>query len=102
MAANERVTVTLPSDLVRDIDRIERNRSRFLLEAVRHELARRRREQLDQSLQAPHRESEPLAEAGLEQWASGLPQEEASDLVDPEAGEPVQWVPGEGWVPENE
>jgi metal-responsive CopG/Arc/MetJ family transcriptional regulator len=34
----ERVTVTMPSELVAGIDRIESNRSRFIAEAVRHEL----------------------------------------------------------------
>ena len=33
---NERVTITLPTEVVRDIDRLEKNRSRFVLEAVRH------------------------------------------------------------------
>ena len=39
----ERVTVTLPAEVVEDIDRQERNRSRFVLEAVRRELKRRQR-----------------------------------------------------------
>jgi metal-responsive CopG/Arc/MetJ family transcriptional regulator len=38
MANVERVTTTLPEDLVRDIDRREKNRSRFVAEAVRREL----------------------------------------------------------------
>ncbi len=45
--ATARVTITLPAGLVEDIDRMERNRSSFVLEAVRRELQRRRREQLD-------------------------------------------------------
>jgi metal-responsive CopG/Arc/MetJ family transcriptional regulator len=44
MPPNERITVTLPAEVVRDIDRLEKNRSKFVLEAVRHELKRRRRE----------------------------------------------------------
>jgi metal-responsive CopG/Arc/MetJ family transcriptional regulator len=39
MAVNERVTVTLSADLVQEIDRLERNRSRFISDAVRHEPA---------------------------------------------------------------
>ena len=35
MASMERVTVTLPMDLVRDIDRREKNRSKFVAEVVR-------------------------------------------------------------------
>jgi metal-responsive CopG/Arc/MetJ family transcriptional regulator len=37
MANIERVTVTLPGDLVGDIDRREKNRSKFIAEAVRRE-----------------------------------------------------------------
>jgi Arc/MetJ-type ribon-helix-helix transcriptional regulator len=61
MAGVERVTVTLPNDLVRDIDRREKNRSKFVAEAVRHELDRRRRKELGRSLQNPHPESAELA-----------------------------------------
>jgi metal-responsive CopG/Arc/MetJ family transcriptional regulator len=56
MANVERVTVTLPKDLVRDIDRREKNRSRFIAEAVHRELDRRRREELRRSLENPHAE----------------------------------------------
>ncbi len=50
----ERVTVTMPGELVAGIDRIEGNRSRFITEAVRHELQRRQRQELLRSLEAPH------------------------------------------------
>lgn len=50
MATNERVTVTIPAQLVDDIDRFERNRSRFIVEAVERELVRRRRDGLLRSL----------------------------------------------------
>ena len=46
MSTVDRVTVTLPTELVSQIDRIEKNRSRFMLLAVRRELRRRRREEL--------------------------------------------------------
>jgi Arc/MetJ-type ribon-helix-helix transcriptional regulator len=98
MVSVERVTVTLPNELVRDIDRREKNRSKFVAEAVRNELDRRRREELRRSLQNPHPESAVLAEQGLEEWARGLPEEDAEALVDGSAGKPVQWVPGVGWV----
>lgn len=98
MPTSERVTVTLPTELVQDIDRLENNRSRFVLEAVRHELKRRRRKELKRSLHNPHPESEQLAEAGFDDWASRLPDEDAGDLVDLQAGTPVRWIPGEGWV----
>ena len=61
-----RVTVTLPADLVEDIDRAERNRSAFVLEAVRRELRRRRREQLRRSLDAPHPETRKMVEVTYE------------------------------------
>ena len=66
MVSVERVTLTLPNDLVRDIDRRENNRSKFVAEAVRHELDRRRRAELRRSLQNPHPESAALAETACE------------------------------------
>jgi len=98
MPTQARVTVTLPEEVVRDIDRIEQNRSKFVLEAVRHELRRRRREELRRSLRAPHPEAAVVAEAGLDDWGDRLPDEDASGLVDPCAGKAVSWIPGEGWV----
>ena len=98
MSSVGRVTVTLPLDLVRDIDRRETNRSKFVAEAVRNELDRRRRAELRRSLQNPHPESAVLAEQGLEEWARGLPEEDTEALVDTSGGTPVCWVAGEGWV----
>jgi len=98
MPGVERVTVTLPGDLVRAIDRREKNRSKFVAEAVRRELDRRRRAKLRRSLQNPHPESADLAEQGLEEWARRLPEENAEALVDASLGTPVRWVPGQGWV----
>ena len=73
MATTERVTVTLPVELVHSIDRLERNRSRFITEAVEHELSRRRREGLLRSLENPHPEAVELAETGLAEWGASLP-----------------------------
>jgi Arc/MetJ-type ribon-helix-helix transcriptional regulator len=98
MTGVERVTVTLPNDLVRDIDRREKNRSKFVAEAVRRELDRRRREELRRSLQSPHPESTELAAQGFEDWTRGLPEEDTEALVDGSAGKLIRWVPGEGWV----
>ncbi|MGH9368709.1 MAG: hypothetical protein ACRD3M_13665 [Thermoanaerobaculia bacterium] len=96
--AADRVTVTLPAEVVQDIDRQERNRSRFVLEAVRRELKRRKRELLRRSLENPHPEAGQLADAGLEEWGGRLPDERGSDLLDARGGTRVRWVPGRGWV----
>jgi hypothetical protein len=95
--ATERVTVTLPAEILQDIDRMETNRSRFVLDAVRHEIERRRRQALRRSLSNPHPDSAQLAENGFDDWARGLPDEDVTELVDVRAGKPVRWVPGEGW-----
>lgn len=97
MATTERVTVTLPAQLVEGIDRYARNRSRFITEAVEHELVRRRREGLIVSLTSPHLEAAELADAGLADWAASLPADDEG-LVDPNGGKPVRWIEGEGWV----
>jgi metal-responsive CopG/Arc/MetJ family transcriptional regulator len=98
MPGVERVTVTLPADVVRDIDRREKNRSKFVADAIRRELNRRRREELRLSLQNPHPESAQLAEQGIEEWMRDLPEEDTDSLVDRGAGSAVRWVPGAGWV----
>ena len=93
----ERVTVTMPAELVASIDRIERNRSRFIAEAVRHELQRRQRLALQDSLQSPHPDSLATAALGMPDWA--VAQTDAdNDLLDPEAGIPLAWQPNTGWV----
>ena len=96
--ATERVTVTLNAELVERIDRLERNRSRFIAEAVEHELARRRRDALRRSVRSPHAETVELVNAGLGDWTSDLPGDEG--LVDLTAGTPVRWVEGHGWKKE--
>jgi hypothetical protein len=98
IAGFERVTITLPNDLVNDIDRREKNRSKFVAEAVRHELDRRRRAELRRSLENPHPESAELAEHGFEEWTRGLPEEDTEALVDSGAVERVRWIPGQGRV----
>lgn len=99
MSRTARVTVTLPAELVDGIDRVERNRSRFIAEAVEQALVRRRREGLLRSLKDPHPEASELAETGLADWAATLPADDEG-LVDPSAGKPVRWVEGKGWVEE--
>ena len=98
MASVESVTIILPDDLVRDIDRRDKNRGKFIADAIRNELDRRRRAELHRSLQNPHPEGADLAQEGLEEWTQDLPVEDTGALVDNTAGKPIRWVPGEGWL----
>ena len=100
--ATTRVTVTLPSELVAEVDRLEKNRSRFVLEGVRREVQRRKREELRRSLAGPHPESLEMTDEGLIAWLEGLPEEEEADLLDVSAGTAVRWREGEGWTPAEE
>jgi Arc/MetJ-type ribon-helix-helix transcriptional regulator len=93
MAGIKRITVTLPEDLLREIDRQEKNRSRFVAEAVRRELERRRRVELRLSLDNPHPES-----VEMDNWLRELPDEDTDALLDSGAGKAVRWVPVRaGW-----
>jgi hypothetical protein len=96
MSTMERVTVTLAAELVEGIDRVERNRSRFIAEAVEHELARRKRESLLSSLREPHAETLNAADSGLADWTADLPDDEG--LVDLKGGTAVRWIDDRGWV----
>jgi hypothetical protein len=92
----ERVTVTLPSKLLDGIDRFEQNRSRFIAQAVEHELERRRREELLRSIRSPHPGGDDLSKLGTGDWLPDLV-EDAAELVDLADGTPVRWTSGEGW-----
>lgn len=70
--ATARVTVTIPSDLVPGIDRIEKNLTRFILETVRHEIQHRRRQEPLRPLRHPHPETAEPAELGPGKWAHGI------------------------------
>ena len=96
-----RVTVTLPENIVKEIDRWENNRSKFVLEATERELELRRRQGLERSLRYPHPESHQMAEAGIEDWGEGWTADD-EELVDPSAGKPVRWTPDDGWHEEPE
>lgn len=98
MASAEQVTVTLPVDLLNDMDRRERDRSKFVADAVRHELERRRREELERCLKNPHPESDPLAEQGFNEWAQSLPEEDTESLVMKDSGRAIRWAPESGWL----
>jgi len=92
----ERITVTLPPELVKGIDRVEKNRSKFIADAVRQELERRRRAELLRSLQNPHAETAELEQAGFDEWTKNLPDEGLDFLVKRGAGTPVRWIGGKG------
>jgi hypothetical protein len=96
MRTTERVTVTLPAKLMEKIDRLDRNRSRFIAEAVERELARRRGAARLTSVSNPHPETADLADPGLGDWTADLPDEQG--LVDVCGGTAVRWVEGQGWV----
>jgi hypothetical protein len=98
MSASERVTITLPAYLLHEVDQLERNRSRFIAEAVQHEIARRRRAALLESVRNPHPETTQFVDNGLTDWTSELPDDEG--LLDPSTGTAVRWVEGRGWVKE--
>ncbi|MCD4748682.1 MAG: ribbon-helix-helix domain-containing protein [Thermoanaerobaculales bacterium] len=92
-----RVTVTLPDEIVDEIDRREVNRSRFVTEAARRELEWRRYQELQRSISNPHPECGRVAEMGVEDWGRGSGSDDEG-LVDLEAGRVVRWEPGMGWT----
>lgn len=96
----DRVTITLPRGLVDAIDKVDPNRSGFLAKAAARELRRRERLALRKALDARawSAEDRQLTDAGFQAWAEALPHEEVATMVDLEAGMPVRWVPGVGWV----
>jgi hypothetical protein len=96
VVTTQRVTVTLPSTLLDGIDRFEQNRSRFIAQAVEHELERRRREELLRSVRSPHPGGDELVQLGTGDWLPELV-EDAAELLDLGGGTPVRWVSGDGW-----
>lgn len=93
MPTTERVTITLPAEMLTVIDRLARNRSGFIAEAVERELARRQRKELLRSVANPHPEAAELADARLTDWAENLPDDDDL-LVENSIGTAVRWVPG--------
>jgi hypothetical protein len=96
VVTTERVTVSLPSNLLEGIDQFEHNRSRFIAQAIEHELEHRRREELLRSVRTPHPGGDDLASLGTADWLPDLV-EDAAELVDLAGGTPVRWVRGDGW-----
>jgi hypothetical protein len=95
--ASERVTITLPKEIVQEIDGRERNRSRFVQRAVARELDRLRQEELARSLDNPHIDSEAVAESGFSEWAD-LTAEADDELLDASTGKEIRWDADGGWI----
>ena len=98
MPGINRVTITLPAGLLEEVDRLERDRSRFIADAVQREVTRRRHAALLESVRSPHPETTQSVDVGLADWTSELPDDEG--LLDPSGGTAVRWVEGEGWIKE--
>ena len=94
---SERMTVTLPDEMIQEIDGHERNRSRFVQRAVARELQRLRLEKLQQSLDNPHTDSQVVAESGFSEWAD-LGADGDQELLDTAAGKKVRWDSDRGWI----
>jgi hypothetical protein len=92
------VTVTLSNALVREIDLLEKNRSKFIAEAVRNELDRRPHGELHRSLDNPHPESPELAEPGLEEWTRDFSRGRCCGTRRQQRWHAIRWVSGVGWV----
>ena len=97
--ADERITITLPGELLYEMDRLDSNRSRFVREAIRQTLEYRRQQSLAESLSEPHPDLPELESLGFADWAGEGAEE---DLADPQAGTPVRWEEGRGWVESDE
>ncbi|MDP9190592.1 MAG: hypothetical protein M3P06_02670 [Acidobacteriota bacterium] len=67
--------------------------------SVEHELARRRREALLDSVENPHPETVDLADSGLGDWTADRPDD--AGLVNLAGGTAVRWVEGQGWLKES-
>ena len=95
-----RVTVTLPDDLLAEMDRQVENRSLFVAEAIKAELVRRREQRFVEALRNPHPESAEMADLGFREWTS-LSDDGDAALIDPAALRPVRWDPASGWDERN-
>jgi hypothetical protein len=71
-----------------------------VIEALDLSAARRQRQELLRSLEAPHPDSAATAALGLADWAEALPEGD-NDLLDPNAGVAVHWRQDSGWQETN-
>lgn len=96
MASSERITVTLPSNLLHGIDARSRNRSSYVQKALRHEFERESQLKLKESLDSPHPATGSFEDSEYQAWFNSIPAED-TDFIDREAGVSVRWVAGSGW-----
>jgi hypothetical protein len=99
--ASERVTISLPEEMVQEIDGRERNRSRFVQRAIAGELERLRQQELQRSLDNPHTDSEVVAETGFSEWADQAAADD-QELLDASSGKEIRWDADRGWIKEEE
>lgn len=95
MATSRRITVTFTPDVLGVIDQLDRKRSRVVVEAIRQEIRRRRRDNLQRSIRNPHPETARMTEDRLIGWHARLADE---GLVDGEGGTALRWAEGQGWI----
>ena len=100
--ASERVTITLPEEMVQEIDGRERNRSRFVQQAVARELERLRQQELQRSLDNPHTPTarpwpSPASQNGPI-WR--LPATRSCSIHS--AGKEIRWDADRGWIEADE
>ena len=99
--ASERVTVTIPEKKLEEIDLRARTRSRYVQRSIGHELERLRQEELLQSLDSPHPDSQEVAESGFYEWA-GQAHDGDDELAATSAGTAIRWDEKDGgWVEED-
>lgn len=95
--AAQRITLTLPSEVVTAIDRTTHDRDSFVTDAVRHEIDRRREDQLQRSLDRPHPETSMANKSVPRDWPTGVPHDEWDELLTSELGQDICWEEEKGW-----
>ena len=95
--AAQRIALTLPSEVITEIDRTTHDRDSFVEDAVRHEIDRRREDQLRRSLDDPHPETSKAVGSSPSNWPTGVPHDEWDELLRSELGEEIRWEEAKGW-----
>ncbi len=86
-------------DSLVDIERRERNRSKFVAEAVHRELERQRCEELRRST-AVHIPKAPIWPSRVWMMVAHIARGGYESLLDCSGGKKVRWIPGQGWIEE--